>query len=87
MSVAQRGGDRVLQWAKKVVRDLDRIIRRFFRLYDVYLDDYDEVRMTRRARKNGKSKKRKQNVRGNLFINMVWRYLGIWLTQENRCCQ
>ena len=60
VSRSKRGCDRVLKWAKKVIRDLDRTVRRVFRLYDVYLDDHDEVRMTRRARNNGKSKKRKQ---------------------------
>ena len=55
ISRSKRGGDRVLQWAKKVVRDLDRTIRRIVRLYHVHLDDHDEVRMTRRARKNIKS--------------------------------
>jgi len=41
---------------------LDLTIRRIVRLYHVHLDDHDEVRMTRRARKNNKSKKRKQST-------------------------
>ena len=59
VSRSKRGGDRVLQWAKKVVRDLDRAVRRITRLYDLYLDDHDEVRMIRRVQKKSK-KKRKQ---------------------------
>ena len=67
VSRSKRGCDRVLKWAKKVIRDLDRTVRRIFRLYDVYLDDHDEVRMTRRARNNGKSKKRKQRPREPIY--------------------
>ena len=36
-------------------------------MYDVHLDDHDEVRMTRRARKNGKSKTRKQRPREPIY--------------------
>ena len=36
-------------------------------MHDVHLDDHDEVRMTRRARKNGKSKKRKQRPREPIY--------------------
>ena len=57
VSRSKRGGDRVLQWAKKVVRDLDRAVRRITHLYDLYLDDHDEVRMIRRVQKNSKKKK------------------------------
>ena len=39
VSRSKRGGDQVLQWAKKVVRDLDRTVRRILRLYYLYLDD------------------------------------------------
>ena len=46
VSWSERGGDQVLQWAKKVVRDLDRLVRRITRLYDIYLDDHSKVRMS-----------------------------------------
>ena len=59
VSRSKRGGDRVLQWAKKVVRDMDRTVRRITRLYDLYLDDHDEVRMVRRVQKNSKKKRKK----------------------------
>ena len=45
VSRSKRGGDRVLQWAKKIVRDLTRSVRRITRLYDLYLDEHDEVRL------------------------------------------
>ena len=57
VSRSNRGVDRVLQWAKKVVRDLDRAVRRITRLYDLYLDDHDEVKMIRRTHKNAKKKR------------------------------
>ena len=50
VSRSKRGVDRVLQWAKKIVRDLDRMVRRIVRLYVIHLDDHDEVRMTRRVK-------------------------------------
>ena len=56
---SKRGGDRVLLWAKKVVRDLNRSIRRITRLYDLYLDDHDEVNMIRRVQKGSKRKRKK----------------------------
>ena len=58
VSRSRRGGDRVLQWAKKVVRDLDRTVRRIVRLYDLYLDDHDDVRMIRRVQKGSKKRKK-----------------------------
>ena len=59
VSRSKRGGDRVLQWAKKVVKDLDRTVRRITKLYDVFLDDHDEVRMTRRVQKGSKKGRKK----------------------------
>ena len=59
VSRSKRGGDRVLQWAKKVVRDLDRTVRRVTKLYDIFLDDHDEVRMTRRVQKGSKKGRKK----------------------------
>ena len=41
VSWSKRGGDQVFQWAKKVVRDLDRAVRRITHLYDSYLEDHD----------------------------------------------
>ena len=46
VSRSKCGGDQVLQWSKKVVRYLDRAVRRITRLYDIYLDDYSKVRMS-----------------------------------------
>ena len=51
-------GDRVLSWAKKVLRDIDRSVRRIIRLYDLYLDDHDEVRMTQRVQKGSRKRKK-----------------------------
>ena len=34
-------GDQVLQWAKKVIHDTERAVRRIVHLYDFYLDDDD----------------------------------------------
>jgi len=80
VSRSKRGGDRVLRWAKKVVRDLDRTVRRIVRLYHIHLYEHDEVRMTRRARKNNKSKTRKERP-----MEPVYKYgvevPKIWLTQ------
>ena len=59
VSRSKRGGDRVLQWAKKVVRDLDRAVRRITRLYDIYLDDHSEVIMSRRVQKGYKKTRNK----------------------------
>ena len=58
VSRSKRGGDRVLQWAKKVVRDMDRAIRRIVRLYDTYLDEDDNIRRVRRTVKGNKKRKK-----------------------------
>ena len=58
VSRSTRSGDRVLLWAKKVLRDIDRAVRRIIRLYDLYLDDHDEVRMTRRVQKGSRKRKK-----------------------------
>jgi len=52
----RQGVDRVLQWAKKVVRDLDYTVRRIFRLYDIHWYDHDEVRIARRVNKSKKKR-------------------------------
>lgn len=56
---SKRGGDRTLQWAKKVVRDMNRAIRRIIRLYDFFLDDDDNIRHVRRVQKRKKKWKPK----------------------------
>ena len=43
---SKHGIDGILQWFKKTVKDLDRSVRRITCLYDIYLDDNDEIRMT-----------------------------------------
>ena len=53
----KRGGDRVLQCAKKVERDLGRAVRRIARLYDFFLSDDDEVKQICRVQKTKKKKK------------------------------
>ena len=57
VSWSKRGGDRILQWAKKVVKDLNTSVRRITHLYDLFLDEDDEVRMIRQVQKNAKKKK------------------------------
>ena len=59
VSWSKRGGDQVLQWAKKVVRDLDPLVRQITCLYDIYLDDHSEVRMSRRVQKRSKKGRKK----------------------------
>ena len=63
VSRSKRGGDRVLKWAKKVVRDMDRAIRRIVRLYDFYLDEDDNVKHIRRVQKKGGRKSKKPPVK------------------------
>ena len=65
-SRSKRGGDRVLQWAKKVVRDFDRAVRRITCLYDIYLDGHSEVRMSPKVQK-GSEKGRKKFSTAPLF--------------------
>ena len=55
---SSHGVDRILKWAKNTVRDLDRAVRRITRLYDIYLNDHDEIKMTRRTVKGSKKKKK-----------------------------
>ena len=59
VSRSRRGGDRVLRWAKQVVKDLEKATRRIVRLYDFFLDDDENVRHIRRVQKNGKRKKKR----------------------------
>lgn len=55
---SRHGGDRVLQWANKVMRDSDRAIRRILRLCDFRLNEDNTMRRVRRAYKvKGKNKK------------------------------
>ena len=66
VSRSKRGGDRVLKWANKVVRDMDRAIRRIVRLYDFYLDEEENVKCIRRTQKKGSRKKKKPPARNRL---------------------
>ena len=61
VSRSKRGGDRVLQWANKVVRDTNRAIRRITRLYDFYLNEDDTIRKVRRNIRGKKKKKKFSN--------------------------
>ena len=65
---SKRGGERFLQWAKKVVRDLDRAVFRIAPLYDLYLDDNDKVRMICRFQKGSKKGRKK------MYISPVFKY-------------
>ena len=56
---AREGKDRILQWAKKTTRDIERAIRRIGRLYDHHLDENDNVYNVRRAGVNKKKKKQR----------------------------
>ena len=50
----KRGGDRNLQWAKKVLRDMDRATRRLQRLYDFHLDSEENIKYSRRTKRKKK---------------------------------
>ena len=52
----KEGRDRVISWAKKVLRDYDRAVRRIARLYDFVLNDDDTIRKVRRAVRAKKKK-------------------------------
>ena len=54
VSRSKRGGDRILSWANKVIRDMNRSMRRITRLYDFYFDDHDNLCKTRRTVKRKK---------------------------------
>ena len=81
VSRSKRGGDRVLQWAKKVVRDLDRAFCRIKYLYDIYLDDHDKVRMIRRVQKG--SKKGRKNSPQTQYLNTVSKCQGHQSMQQS----
>jgi len=56
----RKGRDRLLSWAKKTLRDCERVVKRMVRLYDLVLDDDDNIRRVRRAvRAKQKKNKRK----------------------------
>ena len=44
-----RGGDRVLQWARHVVKNMDKAVRRIARLYYFYLDDDEKEKFQKNA--------------------------------------
>ena len=62
-----KGRDRILAWAKKTTRDIERAVKRITRLYDFVLDDNDNVCRVRRAvrakKKNKKFKPRSKNFK------------------------
>jgi len=61
----RKGRDRLLSWAKKTLRDCERVVKRMVRLYDLVLDDDDNIRRVRRAvRAKQKKNKRKAPPRG-----------------------
>ena len=57
--------DRICSRAKKVLRDIDRAVRRITRLYDFYLDDNDSIRTVRKAVRA--KKKKPFNLQSNIF--------------------
>ena len=71
-SWSKSGGDRVLQRAKKVVRDLDLTVHRINRIYDLYLDDHDELRIIHRVQKG--SRKGSNKGRRNVSNAPVFKY-------------
>ena len=56
----REGKDRMLLWAKKTVRDVQRAIRQIGRLYDHHLDENDNIYNIRRAGVNTKKKKKQR---------------------------
>ena len=56
---SKSGRDSNIGWAKKVLRDYRRAIRRIARLYDFYLDEHDNIQKVRRSKKK-KAKKVKR---------------------------
>ena len=52
----KEGRDRILSWAKTVLRKYERAVRRVARLYDFVLDDHDNIRRVRRAVRAKKKK-------------------------------
>ena len=61
------GKDRVLTWAKKAIRDLNRAVRTIARLYDMYLDDDDKINFVRRVIRRQVKKKKKKFLRPKRF--------------------
>ena len=53
---SKRGGDRVLSWAKKVVRNTDHALQRIVRLYNFYLDNNNNIKYVCWVQKNNKKK-------------------------------
>ena len=47
-----------MQWAKKTLRDISRTVRRIARIYDIILDENDEIFHVRRLQNNKKKKKK-----------------------------
>ena len=83
---SRNGRDSNIAWAKKVLRDWRRAVRRIARLYDFYLDEDDNVCKVRRSKKKkGKKIKRTsklkygvvvpQNVEEVIELDEKWQYL------------
>ncbi len=63
--------DRNLQWPKKALRDISRTVRRIARIYDVFLEEHDDIFHVRRLQNNKKKKKKKQFTPGPQFKHGV----------------
>ena len=71
VSRLKRGGERVLKWAKQVVRDMACARRRIARLYDFYLEEDESVKYIRQTTRNGNRKKRRNHPHQRLNTNMA----------------
>jgi hypothetical protein len=60
-----------MQWAKKTLRDISRTVRRIARIYDIILDENDEIFHVRRLQNNKKKKKKKKYTPGPQFKHGV----------------
>eukprot|EP00957_Ditylum_brightwellii_P073765 5606043-Ditylum_brightwellii.AAC.1 len=85
VSQSKRGGNQVLQWARKVERGLDHAVRQMVRLYDTFLDDDNNVRHIRRVQKGSKKRKKpKAKLRMKYEIKVPSNVKeAIWFDEEN----
>jgi hypothetical protein len=56
-----------VRWRKKTLRDISRAVRRIAKIYDVFLDEHDEVYTVRILQNKTKKKKRKKFTPGPQF--------------------
>ena len=54
----KKSRDPIMNWARKVVRDTRRALRRIIKLYNFELDESDRIYQVRRQVRGGKKKKR-----------------------------